>query len=95
MEPHPKSQKKLRDIVRKQLNHWTEGEAEEEVIGKLNRRLKGWAGYFGFGNPSHVFGKMQFYVHGKLARWLWRRHGKQRDPRWTNLHESYGLYCLA
>jgi RNA-directed DNA polymerase len=95
VEPHPKSQQKLRDTVREQLNHWTEGQGEEEVIRKLNRRLKGWKGYFGYGNPSHVLGKLQFYVHGKLARWLWRRHGKQWNPKWANLHESYGLYRLA
>jgi group II intron reverse transcriptase/maturase len=95
VEPHPKSQQKLRDTVREQLNHWTEGQGEEEVIRKLNRRLKGWKGYFGYGNPSHVLGKLQFYVHGKLARWLWRRHGKQWNPQWANLHESHGLYRLA
>lgn len=95
VEPHPKSQQKLRDTVREQLNHWTEGQGEEEVIRKLNRRLKGWKGYFGHGNASHVLGKLQFYVHGKLARWLWKRHGKNWNPRWANLHENYGLYRLA
>lgn len=95
VEPHPQSQQKLRDTVKEQLNHWTEGQDEQEVIRKLNRRLKGWKGYFGYGNPSHVLGKLQFYVHGKLARWLWKRHGKQWNPQWANLHESHGLYRLA
>lgn len=95
VEPHPKSQQKLRDTIRKQLNHWTEVHDEAEVIGKLNRRLKGWHGYFRYGNPSHVMGKMQYWVHGRLTRWLWKRHGKRWNPKWTNLCENCGLYNMA
>jgi RNA-directed DNA polymerase len=95
VEPHAKSQQKLREAIKTQFNHWTEGEDEVEALKKLNRRLKGWSGYFRYGNPSHVFGKMQFYVHGKVVRWLWKRHGKRWDPRWKNLTEHYGLYDMS
>ena len=75
VEPHPKSQQKLRDKLKERLNHWTQHEDEAQVIGGVNRLLKGWKGYFGYGNPSHAFGKLQYYVNNKVRQWLWRRHG--------------------
>jgi RNA-directed DNA polymerase len=78
VEPHFKSQQKLRDKLQERLNHWTQHEAEIEVIQQLNRLLKGWQGYFRFGNPSQVFGKLQYYVNNKVRQWLWRRHGCTR-----------------
>lgn len=99
VEAHPKSQQKLRDKIKERLNHWTQHEEEEEVIGSLNRLLKGWRGYFRFGNPSHVFGKVQYYVNNKVRQWLWRRHGCRcgKYAHYSNerLRDQYGLFQLA
>jgi len=99
MEPHSKSQQKLRDSVKGLLNHWTLMRGEEETIGALNRKLKGWKGYFGFGNPSHVMGKLEYYIQNKLRRWLWKRHGKPPGlyDRYSDhaLRQNWGLYPLA
>ena len=76
VEAHPKSQQKLRDKVKERLNHWTLVQDEAETVRALNRLLKGWTGYFRFGNHSHVFNKIQYYIRGKLLRWLWRKHGR-------------------
>jgi group II intron reverse transcriptase/maturase len=99
VEPHPKSQQKLRDGVRELLNHWTEGRAEDEVVRALNRKLKGWQAYFRYGHPSHVMGKLEYYLQNKLRRWLWKRHGKPpgKYDRYSNaaLRERWGLYPLA
>jgi group II intron reverse transcriptase/maturase len=99
VEPHHKSQQKLRDQLQERLNHWTQHEPETEVIKKLNRLLKGWHGYFRFGNPSHVFGKLQYYVNNKVRQWLWRRHGCTRGKykHYSNarLQGPYRLFQLA
>jgi len=99
VEPHFKSQQKLRDSIKELLNHWTETRPEKEIIGALNRRIKGWKAYFGFGNPSHVFGKLEYYLHNKLRRWLWRRHGKPAGlyERYSDdaLRQQWGLHPLA
>ena len=94
VEPHAKSRQKLRDMVKRRLNHWTEAQAEEEVIQGLNRTLKGWAGYFRFRNHTHVFRKMQFYVRMKVGRWLWKRHGKKQRVDYAALADTHGLYQL-
>jgi RNA-directed DNA polymerase len=99
VEPHPKSQQKLRDNVKELLNHWTTVRAEEETIRALNRKIKGWKAYFRYGNPSHVMGKMEYYLQNKLRRWLWKRHGKPAGlyERYSNdaLRKKWGLYPLA
>jgi RNA-directed DNA polymerase len=94
VEPHAKSRKKLQAVVQARLNHWTEGQAEDELIGSLNRTLKGWAGYFRFGNHTHVFEKMQFYVRMKVGRWLWKRHGKTERVDYRTLAQTHRLYAL-
>jgi len=96
IEAHPKSQQKLRDKVRERLNHWTMVQEEGETVRSLNRLLKGWAGYFRFGNRSRVFSKMQYYVSRKVERWLRRRHGqKLARVEAQRLAQSYNLYRLA
>jgi group II intron reverse transcriptase/maturase len=94
VEPHGKSRQKLRQAVKARLNHWTQGQAEEQVIQGLNRTLKGWAGYFRFGNHTHVSKKMQFYVRMKVRRWLWKRHGRKQPVAFATLADTHGLYRL-
>jgi len=98
MEPHPKSQTKLRDKIREKLNHWTLWHAADEVIPELNRLLKGWGGYFHYANSTRVFDRMNQYVVNRVQRWLWRKGGCARNlwataPREV-LQERWGLYRL-
>ena len=99
VEPHTRSQQKLRDGVKELLNHWTQGRTEEETVRRLNRKLKGWKAYFKYGHPSHVMGKMEYYLQNKLRRWLWKRHGKPAGmfQRYSNeaLRQKWGLYPMA
>jgi len=94
VEPHARSRQKLRNAVKLQINHWTQGQSEEETIQRLNRTLKGWAGYFRFRNHTRVFKKMQFYVSMKVGRWLWKRHGKKERFNYQTLADTNGLYRL-
>jgi RNA-directed DNA polymerase len=98
VEPHPKSLKKLRDTLREKLNRTTLWRTEEEVIPEINRQLKGWSGYFHYGNSTRVFGQVQQYVEQRVSRWLWRKHGCTRGL-WTyttpqNLYGTLRLYRL-
>ncbi len=98
MEPHPKSQTKLRDKVREKLNHWTLWRAADEVIPELNRLLKGWGGYFHYAHSTRVLDRMNQFVVNRVQRWLWRKGGCARNL-WTTtpqavLRERWGLYRL-
>ena len=98
VEPHPKSLKKLRDGIREKLNRSTLWRPVDAVILDLNRQLKGWAGYFHYGNSTRVMGEVEHYVRNKLRRWLWRKHGCS-SALWStytpeDLHERFGLFRM-
>jgi group II intron reverse transcriptase/maturase len=98
VQPHPKSLKKLRDGIRETLNRSTLWRPVDEVVPELNRRLKGWAGYFHYGNSSAVMDQVGNYVQNTLRRWLWRKHGC-RQALWStytpeDLHERLGLFRM-
>lgn len=98
VEPHPKSCQKLRDNIRAALNHWTLHVPEKEAIADLNRKVKGWAAYFHFGNSSRAFNTMQEFICARVRRWLWRRHKRSRGKylQYPNelLHQRYNLWRL-
>jgi RNA-directed DNA polymerase len=58
-----------------------------ELIGRLNRQLVGWAGYFGYGYPRAAFREVNRYVRLRLSRhlrrWSQRRY---RPPKGTSLY---------
>lgn len=98
VEPHPKSLKKLRDGIREKLNRGTLWRSVDEVVPELNRKLKGWTGYFHYGNSSAVMADVGQYVRNKLQRWLWRKHGCN-SALWSSytpeeLHERFGLFRM-
>ncbi len=98
VEPHTKSRTKLRDGVREILNRGTLWRPIGEAIPQLDRRLKGWAGYFHYAHSTRVMGQIGDYTRTKLRRWLWRKHGCTR-ALWechTNdeLHDRFGLYRM-
>ena len=39
----------------------------EEVVGDINMFLRGWAGYFRYGNSAHAFDKIRNYALMRLA----------------------------
>ena len=98
MEPHPKSQRKLREKLRGKLNHWTLWRSAGDVVLEVNRLLKGWGGYFHYANSTQVFNRMNLYAANRMRRWLWRKRGGQ-GALWAAhptevLRERYGLYPL-
>jgi hypothetical protein len=98
MEPHRKSQTKLRDQIREKLNPWTLWRAADEVIPERNRLRKGWGGYFHDANSTRVRDRMNQFVVNRVQRWLWRKGGCARNL-WTTtprevLRERWGLYRL-
>ena len=68
----------------------------DEVIARINVRVRGWIGYFHYANSSRVFGKMQWQMRERMRRWLWKKHAKTQahyGDAYSNerLHDHYGL----
>jgi RNA-directed DNA polymerase len=71
---------------------------EEEMVGRLNRRLRGWVNYFDLGSVSRAYNAVNYHVTSRLRRWLCRKH-KVRGPGYSRYSDRYlyhelGLYQL-
>ncbi len=72
-----------------------------DVVGNVNRSLRGWVNYFHFRNSSKVMSKARQHAEDRLRTHLMKRH-KVRDrkaalcrfPR-RDLYERYGLYKVS
>ena len=48
----------------------------------LNRYLRGWTGYFRYGNSAHHFNLIQTHAHSRLAQLVAKHHGRKRAYGW-------------
>jgi len=67
---------KLREMTSAQQN----GVPVPQLIGELNRNLRGWGNYFDFGYPRHAFNQINSYVQWRLWKHLRRRSQRPYRP---------------
>jgi group II intron reverse transcriptase/maturase len=71
----------------------------EVVVGDINMFLRGWAGYFRYGNSHPHFGKIGRYVQTRLAHFLSKKHRRSRHFGWFALLDArpplFGLIKLS
>ena len=54
----------------------------EEVVQDVNRFLRGWAGYFRYGNSARAFDKITVHAINRLAGFVAKRHKHHRSYGW-------------
>jgi RNA-directed DNA polymerase len=54
----------------------------EEIVQDLNRYLRGWAGYFRYGNSARHFNLIEHHAHNRLALFVAKRHQRSRAYGW-------------
>jgi RNA-directed DNA polymerase len=98
VEASGESCRTLREKMSRILNHRTQWRAIADVVGEVNAVLRGWSGYFHYGNSAGVFGRMRYWTSNRLRRWLWRKHGCRgglyKHYTHDQLEEGYGLWKL-
>ena len=69
-----------------------------EVRDELNRSLRGWSNYFGYGSRSKAYRSVDQYVFERVRRFLARRHKVQgrgnRRFTFDVIHRELGVLCL-
>ena len=69
-----------------------------EVRDKLNRSLRGWSNYFGYGSRGKAYRSVDQYVFERLRRFFARRHKVQgrgnRRFTFDVIHRELGVVCL-
>ena len=53
-----------------------------QIVRELNRFLRGWAGYFRYGNSALMLGQIRNYALERLAIWLSKRGNRRRAWGW-------------
>ena len=98
IQPAQKSRAALRQNLGGILNHRTLWRPIQEVVAEANRVLRGWGGYFHYGNSTRIMKQMRNYSQNRLRRWLWRKQacGYSLWQHYTEerLRTHYGLYAL-
>ena len=88
--PSPKSRQRLKGKVhaltsRGNLLPWP------DVCLQLNRLLRGWQGYFGYGTLSAAYDEVNWYVAQRVRHFLRRRHKvRSRGTRQFSTENVFG-----
>ena len=96
VEASGESCRSLRAKVSGILNHHTQWRAIGEVVREVNAVVRGWSGYFHYGNSAGVMSRQRYWTCNRLRRWLWRKHGcrgglHKHYPN-EQLETQYGLW---
>ena len=98
VRPADKSLKKIKAKLTALTGRNLTNIALDDIVGNVNRSLRGWANYFHYRNSSLVMSKARNHAEDRLRTHLMKRHkvkdrgsGLRRFPR-TDLYGRYGLY---
>jgi reverse transcriptase-like protein/group II intron maturase len=96
--PSKKSRQRLRDRIHEETSRNWLWQSEDEMTGKLNRRLVGWRNYFSVGTVQETYRSLDAYLFQRLRQWWCRKHKvrNRRDSRFSArfLYQQLGLLQL-
>lgn len=88
LQPARKAMEREKDALRRKIGPKQSHVPLPELIGGLNRHLKGWANYFKLGHPRKAFGQLNHFVRYRLGR-----HLRRRSQRGWRAREGVSLYA--
>ena len=60
----------------------------DQVVAEVNLFLRGWAGYFRFGNSAWAFDKIRSYALMRVALFVAKRHQRGRSWGFAQMYRS-------
>ena len=88
VSPSAKALKKEREKLHEMTDHRQCFKPIPQLIGEMNRHLKGWKNYFDFGHPRQAFRDINTYTRNRLTQHLRRRSQRPFRP-------PEGVSCYA
>jgi RNA-directed DNA polymerase len=98
----PRPSRKKIDRLCREISELTERRKAwqdvEMLIGKINRKLRGWSNYFNLGTVSKAYRSINSHTRHRVRQWLCAKfkepgQGRKRFPD-QYLHQKLGLYQL-
>ncbi len=74
--PSPQAFAAVKRAVKALTRRSALGLALAAVLRQLNALLRGWTGYFRHAASKRTFAYLDHYVWWRVARWLWKKHGR-------------------
>jgi group II intron reverse transcriptase/maturase len=95
--PSDRAMQRMRDRIRDVTDRKRLRLPVETIVADLNRMLRGWVGYFRYGNSTRAFAAIQTYARMRLALLIAKRAHRPRQYGWDVLTRpsSHHLGLLA
>ena len=86
--PSDQTMARERETLRQLINAQQSHTRLPELMGRLNRHLRGWANYFEMGHPRQAFSDLNHFVRYRLGR-----HLERRSQRGWRQRQGVSLYA--